>query len=519
MPLSGAPAGGPPSAVRRGRVALAAGLVAVLLALFGALLLALPRLDLVLIVLAAVSVGIPIAWLIWRQPVVILALLLVLNASFIPSSALDVRLGFGGLDLTDLLLLGLIGVMAFRAFLERRLYLPWWPVSGLLLLYLGFALFSTVYAVAYRNTALNFVFTELRPIIYLLSFFAVAWSVTRARDLIFLLAVLFAIADLVAVIIIVQQFLGLHNPLLGSVMEGGGRTWLLWPVAGRSSGFGSVRVIPAAHVLTYVMSVVAFTCLLQTGRSFLWRAFFAAQVVFLTVGLVLTYTRAEWIASAVAITLALIVTTFVLRHRTVAYVLIGVFALLVGLSLVGASPLSQTAGLASSDNPLMSRFLTIFNPDETLDTSSLQWRVFENGEGAASIADTPIFGVGLGGEYRSATLLRQRETVGNLRFARFIHNAYLYIAIKMGLPALAVFLWFCLAFLASGWRGYLRMPEGVWKPVTLAMLVSFVGLLLWSNTQPNFMLMEATLFIGAMGGVVAASRRLALGDTGEGAYG
>jgi FtsH-binding integral membrane protein len=121
-------------------------------------------------------------------------------------------------------------------------------------------------------------------------------------------------------------------------------------------------------------------------------------------------------------------------------------------------------------------------------------------------------GVGLGNDYRGATLLRQRESVGDLRFARFIHNAYLYIAAKMGGFAILVFGWLCIAFLIGGWRVYRKAQPGIWQPIILAMLVSFAGILFWSNTQPNFMVVEGTLFIGVLMGLVAAGRQLGLNE-------
>jgi O-antigen ligase len=472
-----------------------------------AVALALPKdLNLTIALLGVFAVGIPALWLLWREPAVMVGLLLFLNAGFIPASLLDVRLGFGGLDMIDLGLLALIVVLGLRQALQRRLSIPWWSVSGPLLLFVALAFLSAMYALLLRQVAPNYTFSELRPIIYYLAFFAAAWSIRERRQVVIVLASMFLIANLVAAVIILQQFSGLDHPLIESVMTGGGRTWLLWSVPGISSGFGSVRVVPAGHVLMYSTCLVAFCCMLYRKLRTAWRLFCAAEFIFLNVGLLLTYTRAQWISEAVAVILVMTVLLILSRHHIIPLLLMGVLALVLALSVLGLSPASPNSNVSelTTSNPILARLSTIFTPDETLDTGSLQWRVFENEEAVQSISASPITGVGLGNEYRGATLLRQRETVGNLRFARFIHSAYFYIAVKMGLPALVVFAWLCLAFLISGWRIYQRLPEGYGKPVALAMLASFVGLLLWSNTQPNFILVEGTLFVGIMMGMLAA---------------
>lgn len=481
-------------------------LIGALLVLMASVLLLPPNVETMSIILALIAIGIPFAWLVWKQPVVALIVIVFLNASFFPSSALDIRLGFGGFDLVDLLVLGLVGMLALRKLVAGRLTIPWWPVSAPLLLFLVIAVFSALYALLLQRVSANYAFNELRPIIYYLAALATVWAVTRPAHMAVLVGVLFVIADLIVAIIIAQQFRGLRDPLIESVMSGAGRTWLLWAVDGISSGFGSVRVVPAGHVLTYTMSIVAFCSIFRPRQRLLQRAFFGAQFLFINIGLLLTYTRAQWIASAVAVTLTLAVLMIDNRRLVLSFMFVSVLTLLIALSVMGIT--SYGFDLTSSPSPLMARFLSIFSPDETLESSSLQDRVYENEEAVDAIVQNPLIGVGLGNSYRGASLLRPRESVGDLRFTRFIHNAYLHVAVKMGLPALAVFMWFCVAFLVGGWRVYRKLADRFWKPVMLAMLFSFIGVMLWSNTQPNFMLTESSLFAGVMVGIVMACREL-----------
>jgi O-antigen ligase len=202
------------------------------------------------------------------------------------------------------------------------------------------------------------------------------------------------------------------------------------------------------------------------------------------------------------------------RQRAISLILISLLSVFVLLGVLGVTSSTLDFSTTEPNNPLLARLSSIFTPDTTLDTGSLQWRVFENEHATQSIAANPVTGVGLGNNYRGATLMRQRETVGDLRFARFIHNSYLYMAVKMGLPGSLIFLWVCAAFLVGGWHIYRSVQHVYWKPITLAMLASFAGLLFWSNTQPNFMLVEGTLFVGVMIGIVEVCRQLASNEAG-----
>ena len=162
---------------------------------------------------------------------------------------------------------------------------------------------------------------------------------------------------------------------------------------------------------------------------------------------------------------------------------------------------------------LLSRALSILTPQQTLETYSLDWRIFETNEALRSISQHPLLGVGLGHVYRDATyrdaaLFRVEATSGYLRFTRYVHNSYLYIAVKMGLLGLIAFLWFCLAFLASGWRAYMNALDEQFKRIMLAILASFVGLLAWSITQSHLLQTESTTAVGLMVGMIASMRHI-----------
>jgi O-antigen ligase len=162
---------------------------------------------------------------------------------------------------------------------------------------------------------------------------------------------------------------------------------------------------------------------------------------------------------------------------------------------------------------LADRFVSLLTPDDTMETSSLQWREFENGKALESILKHPLLGVGLGGRYRELTTF-QGESLGLWTrgsqaadqitlFTRYVHNSYLSIAVKMGVPALLVLAWFCLAFLVGSWKIYREASTPESRGIVLGILASFAGLLAWSYYHAHLIKAESTPVIGLMTGLIA----------------
>ncbi|MBI4300257.1 MAG: O-antigen ligase family protein, partial [Chloroflexi bacterium] len=149
-----------------------------------------------------------------------------------------------------------------------------------------------------------------------------------------------------------------------------------------------------------------------------------------------------------------------------------------------------------------------FTPGQTLESYSLQWRAFETEEALRSISQNPFLGVGLGNAYRDVTLLQGEASSLYYRFTRFVHNSYLYIGTKMGIPGIVLFVLFSLAFLGRGWQVWRRTSDSQMKLVVLGMLAGFVGILAWSASQSHLLQTESTVVIGLIVGTVASVRQM-----------
>lgn len=451
------------------------------------------------------GIVIPAAILIWYYPSLGLIGIVFLTANLLKPDLVDIRLPIGGgLDLRDLMLVALLGVSVVRNLSFGRFTIPWFPVGGPLFLFLILALASVLSALVFKGVPSNWALNDFRILLYYCLFFVTAWNIRTPSQLSTLLIGLLLVADLTAAVVIIQQFRGADNLLLESMAFG---QWQVW-----AQEDGTTRVVPPGHVLMHFMVVISYGLVLFNVSNWRRFLFFSSQFLFLSVGLLLTFTRAGWIATFVSILIVTIIVAPRYRRHLPQLIAIGVAMMLVVASMFGAAAeLGIIKG--SSASSLQDRFTSIFTPGETLESYSLQWRLFEFRKATDAIQENPVFGVSLGNSYRNITTFQGEASglwtdgdlsAGNVsRYTRYIHSSYLSITTKMGLTGILSFLWFCLAFLYYGSRIYRNTSNSQMKAVILAAIAGFVGLLQWSIFHAWLIEVESTSVIGIMVGLVA----------------
>lgn len=469
--------------------------------------------------LTAVGVGLPLLLLVWRRPDLGVVGVIFLTSGLFPPELAEIRLPFGGLELSDIAFMGLLGLVALQNMIRKSLPIPWPTVGVPLLIFLLLAVFSLFNALVFEKVATNWAFNDMRILIFYGMYFLVAWSVKKQSHLVVILISLFVVADLIAVAIILQQFLG-ENSFVLSAMSGG--RWRIHDIG------VMVRVVPAAHALMHFMAVIAFSLIIFTRHTFKLKFVYLLQFLFLNFSLLLTFTRSQWLATAIALMLMVVALIPHYKKEVIKYSLrvgLPLLLLLVCVLGFGGAELQAMFNDVPVVNEIVERAASIFTPEETLDTSSLEWREFEHEQAWISIQENPWLGVSLGNYYRYVTTLQGEAlgwwTDGSLaageisRFTRYIHSSYVAIAVKMGIPGIAVFLWFCFAFLYYGWQLYRRLPMGLNKGLVLTILASFIGLMQWSIFHTHFMRNESTIAIGAMVGIVGSIHALSKGSAAE----
>ena len=134
--------------------------------------------------------------------------------------------------------------------------------------------------------------------------------------------------------------------------------------------------------------------------------------------------------------------------------------------------------------------------------SSAAWRYYEAEQVLPQVAANPVLGLGLGAAYR-----RPARSDALPEQVRYIHNGYLYMASKLGVPALALFIWCVGMILLWSWRGARTEPDPRSRGVHAAICAGVLGVLLASITEPHLMRDSSLAFLGVLAGLTVALQR------------
>ncbi|MBI3350327.1 MAG: O-antigen ligase family protein [Burkholderiales bacterium] len=123
--------------------------------------------------------------------------------------------------------------------------------------------------------------------------------------------------------------------------------------------------------------------------------------------------------------------------------------------------------------------------------TSYGWRKLENQDALPHIIRKPLTGIGLGAEYRRWI----HEVAHFEEHTRYVHNSYIFIALKTGLLSLFGLLSLLMVAWWRGWRGtrQMKVPQRALRVAAVASLFPLLGL---SITQPELVTpMSALLFV------------------------
>ena len=405
-----------------------------------------------------------------------------IHSAFVPRIPL---LG-GSVSASDavLVMLALLAIFKFATQPRERANSP--PVRGSRLLAVTFGLFGVFFVI---SVAVSLWVKEVNP----------SWVLGEARRLLYLATLPIAIVILrkpeqqkrfvVSLVVlgclfsIGQVFQGIFNI---QVFGDKGRMVVL-DTLGRQE-YGTTRSI------TLGIEVIVFALLLAVGafvlRTIRKRVFFPVSGLLL-LGIFLSFGR----------------TTF-------AVVLVCLFIVIFWLNV---KKLPELIGVLILVITLASFFTSIFKPDyfaavyyrmasintEVKSGDSAQWRYWEAEEIIPHIMNYPISGLGLGADYKKSN----RSSV-DADLNRYIHNAYLYMAGKMGVPALLVFLLALSSVIAIGRDSAKSDKAESWNRIvggtSAAMMINF---LLASLTEPHFMMDYSLVLIAISAAMVYFSAR------------
>ncbi|MGH2569528.1 MAG: O-antigen ligase family protein [Bacteroidota bacterium] len=205
-----------------------------------------------------------------------------------------------------------------------------------------------------------------------------------------------------------------------------------------------------------------------------------AGVSFFSVALVMTFSRGYWVATLIGLAVLLWLGNQIERRR-----LLGISALVTVSSLV-VLMIGFSDVFVDLVSTIVQRFSTAVSATED---RSFANRLVESAKVWELIQANPFVGYGLGAKFSYHHLL-----YGYAFEDSYIHNGYLYIWHKLGLPGLVVFL---VAFLTKIVRGVKlsRIIESPIRPWVLAATTTLLVMLLLSFTSPQFYSRDSVLII------------------------
>jgi O-antigen ligase len=418
----------------------------------------------------------------WVRPEYAIVAILAVGSGLIKSHFLPTIPVLGGsMSPADLALLALVPIALLKSYgrwteLLRNMKHLAWPLA----LFLALAVLSMINAGMSFGTPAKEILGEGRHLLHWLLLPLVVLVLRDEQSLRRLITGLWVVAILFALGQVVQSFFGVSvfgQGVVGAVktvdQEYGG--------IHRSQSGGITFVILALYLLV--------TSRLLGKRGRFW--FLPLSALF-GIAILVSFGRGIWLTTFIGLAVIGLVAGIGHFGR-----LIGILAMMVAMA-VAAIGLYEPQSIGALQDRVLSA------GDDVAYGSSLNWRFYENRVAVDKIQEHPILGIGLGTAYRPAAA----SDVFSEQ-ARYIHNGYLYLVLKMGPISLVLIAALLLSHLRMA-RQLLRanLPFD-YRAMTIASLALIAQLMILSLTQPEFLMMSWGIgLIAVLIGVACATAGL-----------
>jgi len=427
-----------------------------------------------------------LALFVWPHLGLLVAMFFAVDVLFL-GELLDIRVLGGGIELKDLVFALMCGLIWVRGSLDRRYRPRVTLMSKGVSLFLVGALVSAVWAQA-RGVPLLDTLQGLRPLFYYVMFYLVCGALRDRRQERTVLRGLLIIAALAAAVSIAQYVVGPNLVITGGRIEVGAAT------------SGATRVVLPGTEFVNIMFLFA-VCLAVFAPRGRTRLVYIALAGLFGLAVLLSFSRNLWLADFLVLVLLLGLVERRRRGQIVAAALVALIVLALGVLLLGSLPAASSAG-ASLAEALGNRVTEIMGGNIT-QLATIDGRLGEVILAWEHIRTSPLLGIGLGAAYYGAS--DSPWSPGSIQrhpyLVRYVHNGYVSIALKMGIPVLCLYLGIFVLFVAQSLRVFRKADEWQDRAVASAITLSCVGLLITDMIHPAFLSTSGAATIGLLWGL------------------
>jgi O-antigen ligase len=445
------------------------------------------RLTLVgLLVIAAI-------FIIIKRPEISLIGILIATSSIVFEDQLPL-LSFGGISLhiSDLLLLGSLGLILVTLLVDPKFRIVRTSLDLPLILFYVFMIVSTLYAVSRSSVDIEAARRAIRPITYYFTFFIVTNLIRNRRQLNFLLNGIYILATIVAIVMVVQYFLGKSTILIPGRVES---------LSTQNITYEDItRILPPGLSIILVAFLV-FLCSLTLEKIKTTYLVKLLQFGIFGMALIFTFLRSYWAVVLVAYFLLIFLIKGKEKLRLIYFGLLAIGCVFIVLILVYCFPTSR---LSTFVNASTDRLTTIFMIGTYQgQDNSYQWRRIENEYAIAQIAMHPIIGIGMTARYRPWDPRIDTIDIRNLEydFRQHIHNGHLKVLLNSGFAGYLCLMWLSFVFMLRGFRKWRKITDPKLQSAVLGFTLAYLAVFISSAVNSSFTQWQWTPVLGIILGV------------------
>lgn len=240
--------------------------------------------------------------------------------------------------------------------------------------------------------------------------------------------------------------------------------------------------LPRTINLNAPVAFCALFSLLSVARR-QWKSL-AACLVILSVNLIFGFTRGLWLATLVSVLFLLVVQQRRARRKAIKYLagLAVAFVLFTSILTLGSSNFLKV--IADRVAYSVTQYESASGGDEVLSARRfIEWILI-----GSQVIEHPIVGKGLGATYKIAGEAVLEGPKNEQIDFHYIHNLYLLIAFRLGIPALLLFLFILWKYFRKSINNYRTTQFSRENAALLAGLIAAMfGELVLSMTSPTLL--------------------------------